>query len=64
MSNEIEKYLVQFQDIYNSSIYVNDNVLNHISNYIPSNDFFEIESLGDSNSDIENGLPRGEPTTS
>jgi len=52
MSNEIEKYLVQFQDIYNSHIYVNDNVLNHISNYIPSNDFFEIESLGDSNSDI------------
>ena len=53
MKNEvIEKYLLQYQDIYNSQIYVNDNTVNHSSNYILSNDFFEIESLGNSSSNI------------
>ena len=53
MNNEVlEKYLLQYQDIYNSQIYVNDDTVNHSSNYIPSNDFFKIESLGNSNSNI------------
>ena len=53
MKNEVlEKYLLQYQDIYNSQIYVNDDTVNHSSNYIPSNDFFKIESLGNSNSNI------------
>ena len=53
MKNEIEKYLLQYQDIYNSKIYVNDNIDIHVSSNIPiTNDFFSIELLGNNNSDI------------
>lgn len=52
MKNEIEKYLFQYQDIYDSQIYINDNIVNNISNNVPNDDFFSIELLGDSNSDI------------
>lgn len=52
MKNEIEKYLFQYQDIYDSQIYINDNIVNNISNNVSNDDFFSIELLGDSNSDI------------
>ena len=52
MKNELEKYLLQYQDIYNSHIYVNDNIANNIFQDVPSDDYFSIELLGDSNSDI------------
>ena len=52
MKNEIEKYLFQYQDIYDSQIYINDNIVNNISKNVFNDDFFSIELLGDSNSDI------------
>jgi len=52
MKNEIEKYLLQYQDVYNSQIYVNDNIVNNISKNVSGDDFFSIELLGNSNSDI------------
>ncbi len=52
MKNELEKYLLQYQDIYNSHIYVNDNITDNIFQDVPSDDYFSIELLGDSNSDI------------
>ena len=52
MKNEIEKYLFQYQDIYDSQIHINDNIVNNISNNVSNYDFFSIELLGDSNSDI------------
>tara|TARA_B110000263_G_scaffold116356_1_gene101429 strand:+ start:12009 stop:12584 length:576 start_codon:yes stop_codon:yes gene_type:complete len=53
MKNEIDKYLFQYQDIYNSQIYVDDNAENHITNDASIRpDFFSLESIGDINSDI------------
>ena len=49
----IDKYLFQYQDIYNSQIYVDDNAENHITNDASIRpDFFSLESIGDINSDI------------
>ena len=52
MKNELEKYLLQYQDIYNSHIYVNDNIADNIFQDVPSDNYFSIELLGDSNSEI------------
>ena len=53
MKNEIEKYLLQYQDIYNSKIYINHNIENRVASNIPIiDDSFSIELLGNSNSDI------------
>tara|TARA_B100001996_G_scaffold225314_1_gene173497 strand:- start:257 stop:829 length:573 start_codon:yes stop_codon:yes gene_type:complete len=52
MKNELGKYLLQYQDIYNSHIYINDNIADNIFQDVPSDDYFSIELLGDSNSDI------------
>jgi DNA polymerase len=53
MKNEIGKYLLQYQDIYNSHIYVHDIAENHITSDASIRpNFFSLESLGDINSDI------------
>ena len=53
MKNEIGKYLLQYKDIYNSQIYVHDNIENYFSKDTISNyDSFSLESLGNINSDI------------